>query len=127
MVQNLLLGQSVMDLNQQRYTASVAGDLYQLKPDRSDELYKLLFLLEPNHFKMAGQQLSEPHNGRMLNIAYESYQDVGGKVIPDKMVLRATDGVAQTKIELEYRNVEFNQNISFPYRIPDGYKALELD
>lgn len=127
MVQNLLLGQSIVDLKDQRYTASVAENLYQLKPDRQLELYKLLFLLEPSNFKIALQQLSQPEKGRILNIAYESYQEVEGKVVPDKIVLQAQDGTGLTRIDLEYRNLEFDQNLSFPYSIPNGYKPIELE
>ena len=127
MVQNLLLGQSIVDLKGQRYNASVAENFYQLKPDKQLELYKLLFLLEPDNFKMAVQQLSQPEKGRILNIAYESYQEVGGKVIPDKISLEAQDGTALTRIDLEYRSLEFNERLSFPYDIPNGFSPLELD
>ncbi|WP_224488250.1 DUF4292 domain-containing protein [Robertkochia flava] len=127
MVQNLLLGQSIYDLKDQRYTASIAENLYQLKPDRQLELFKLLFLLEPSNFKIALQQLSQPEKGRILNIAYESYQDVEGKVVPDKISLEALDGAEITRIDLEYRNLEFDQQVTFPYSIPIGYKPIELE
>ncbi|MBL7471791.1 DUF4292 domain-containing protein [Robertkochia sp. 1368] len=127
MVQNLLLGQSIFDLKEQRYTASVAQNRYQLKPDKELELFKLLFLLEPSNYKIALQQLSQPEKGRILNIAYESYQDVGGKVVPDKIVLNAQDGPSVTTIDIEYRNLEFDQKLNFPYNIPSGFKPVELD
>ena len=127
MVQNLLLGQSIYDLKEQRYTASVAENMYQLKPDRQLELFKLLFLLDPSNFKIALQQLSQPEKGRILNIAYESYQDVQGKVVPDRISLEALDGDDAVRIDLEYRNLEFNQQVSFPYSIPNGYKPIELE
>ena len=127
MVQNLLLGQSIFDLKDQRYTASVSENYYLLTPDRQMELFKLLFLLEPNNFKMAVQQLSQPEKGRILNIAYESYQEISGKVVPDKISLEALDGAAVTRINLEYRNLEFDERLSFPYNIPNGFKPIELD
>ncbi|THD69366.1 DUF4292 domain-containing protein [Robertkochia marina] len=127
MVQNLLLGQSILDLKDQRFDASVSSDYYQLTPNRQQELYKLLFLLEPRNFKMAVQQLSQPEKGRILNIAYESYQQVEGIVVPDKISLEAQDGTVLTKIDLEYRSLEFNERLSFPYNIPNGFTPIELD
>jgi hypothetical protein len=30
-------------------------------------------------------------------------------------------------LDLEYRTVEFDKKVSFPFRIPSGYKEIKLD
>ncbi|WP_224484291.1 DUF4292 domain-containing protein [Robertkochia aurantiaca] len=127
MVQNLLLGQSIFDLNDRDFYASVYENQYQLKPEKQAELFKILLLLEPNNFKMSLQQLAQPEKRRLLNISYRDYQEVEGRVIPNTILLTATDQGEQTRINIEYRNIEFNQRVSFPYSIPDGFKPVEFE
>ena len=33
----------------------------------------------------------------------------------------------KTQLDLEYRSLEFNKNISFPFKIPSGYKEIILN
>src|SRR5690606_40649499 len=60
MVQNLLLGQAIIDLRDQKYYAAAVSNQYQLKPVRQSDVYKTLFLVEPSNFKMTLQQISQP-------------------------------------------------------------------
>ncbi|TRZ46455.1 DUF4292 domain-containing protein [Robertkochia solimangrovi] len=126
-LQNLLLGQSIVDLRDEPYYASISNNYYQLKPETQKALYKTLFLLEPGNFKMAMQQISQPESGRLLNIAYENYQNVNGRIIPNKIRIIAEDGSVQNRIDIEYNNIEFDQQLSFPYKIPNGFRQLTLD
>ena len=125
-VQNLLLGQAIFDLESEPYNAIATKDAYQLKPVKDAMPLKKLFHVEPTHFKMALQQLSQPEAKRILRVNYKSYQQVAGNIFPDEIVITAEDGPHQTTIALEYKNIEFNQNVSFPYRIPKGYKEITV-
>ena len=33
----------------------------------------------------------------------------------------------QTTIEIEYKNLQFNQKHNFPYKVPSGYKLLTIE
>src|SRR5699024_7545783 len=72
MLQNLLLGQAVVDLKDQKYYAAAVSDQYQLKAVNQSDIYKTLFLLEPVNFKMTLQQISQPSLLRMLSIRYKN-------------------------------------------------------
>lgn len=124
-VQNLLLGNSVFDLRKDRYSSEVANGAYTLKPRSANELFKILFSIEPKNFKIASQEISQPWKDRFLNMDY-SYQDVGGKVLPDKIEIKAITEDERTQIALEYRNIEFDRPIGFPYKVPKGFKKIEL-
>lgn len=125
-VQNLLLGQAIVDLRDDKYALSTINNAYQLKPRTVGELYKLLFQVEPRNFKMAMQQLSQPEKGRLLQITYPNYQNVGKTVLPNQINISAVDGTAENAILLEFRNMEVNQRVNFPYTIPKGYKEIVL-
>lgn len=127
MVQNLLLGQAILDLRDQKYYAATVSDHYQLKPVRQSDKYKTLFLLEPSNFKMMLQQISQPSALRMLSITYKNYQKVTGKVLPNQIEIKAVDKEHKNQIDIEYNNVVFDKELNFPFSIPSGFKPVELE
>jgi len=125
-VQDLLLGQAIFDLRKEKYNASIADKNYQLKPRKAGELFKTFFTIEPTNFKISTQQLSQPLKKRVLEIDYKNYQKIEGKVFPNTVVITAIDKEVTNTIDLEYRNMEFNRNLNFPYKIPKGFDEIVL-
>ncbi len=125
-VQNLLLGQAIFDLRGERYGIAVADSKYRLKPKKAAELIKILFELEPKNFKMATQQLAEPLKKRLLQINYKNYQKIHKWILPNEIAIAAIEGDSRTTIDIEYKNIEFDQELKFPYRIPRGYQEIVL-
>lgn len=126
-VQNLLLGQSILDLRSEKYSISLAEDTYRLVPKNPGVLYKTLFQIEPKNFKMAVQQLSQPSKKRLLEIRYNNYQSVDQNVLPNEIGILAQQEDTENRIVLEYRNLELNKSMNFPYRIPKGFKEIVLN
>lgn len=125
-VQDLLLGQAIFDLRKGKYNASIANKNYQLKPRKAAELFKTLFEIEPSNFKIATQQLAQPLKNRVLEIDYRNYQKIENMVLPNTVVITAIDKSKTNTIDLEYRNMEFNRNLNFPYKIPKGFDEIVL-
>ncbi len=125
-VQNLLLGQALLDLTEEKYDLEVADKNYQLKPRKVAELFKILFQIEPKNFKIATQQLSQPLKKRLLEIDYQDYQKISQYVLPNSIFITAIDKDVKNTIAIEYRNIEFNNPMNFPYKIPKGYKEIVL-
>lgn len=91
------------------------------------ELFKVLFMVDPTNFKMASQQLSQPLKKRLLQINYNSYQNINKWVLPNDIAIAAIDGNERNTVDIEYRNMEFNQPLNFPYNIPKGFKEIVLE
>lgn len=125
-VQNLLLGQALLDLKDVKYDASIAGGNYELKPKKALELFKVLFQIEPKNFRIASQQLSQPLKERLLQINYTDYQQVNKWLLPQKIAVAAIDKDQRSIIDIEYRNIEFDRPLSFPYDIPNGFDEIKL-
>ena len=68
-VQNLLMGQAIVDLRQEKYTIDITEDSYRLVPKLQGVLYKTLFRIVTKNFKMDLQQLSQPLKKRVLEIS----------------------------------------------------------
>ncbi|MEH6679627.1 MAG: DUF4292 domain-containing protein [Sediminicola sp.] len=125
-LQNVLLGEAIVDLKEGKYDATVANNAYRLMPKKTEAIFKAIFEIEPKNFKMAGQLLSQPEKNRMLQIDYKNYQLIDGRVVPNEINITAMDTDKTNTIALEYRNVEFNRPVSFPYKIPSGFKEIVL-
>src|SRR5690606_28803382 len=82
-VQNLLLGDALFDLRDEKYSMDITNKYYQLKPKRSGDLFKTLFQIEPLNYKMASQQISQPWKKRLLEINYNDYQKISNWILPD--------------------------------------------
>jgi hypothetical protein len=126
-VQNLLIGQAILDLKDKRYNSSVDETSYMLEPKKQDALFDILFLLNPITFKAYRQEVNQPIEQKRLVVTYSEYQNISNEVFPKKMNIIAIKKGYKTQLDLEYRSIEFNKNISFPFKIPSGYKEIILN
>ncbi|GAA4272208.1 DUF4292 domain-containing protein [Aquimarina gracilis] len=125
-VQQMLVGQALFNLRDDKYKSSIIEQGYQLQPKTQVALFERLFLIHPSSFKMASQQLKQPIENRDLTIDYRSYQKVGNQDFPKEISIKAKQGGAKTIIGIEYRAVDYNARVSFPFKIPSGYKEITI-
>lgn len=125
-VQNILLGQAVLNLKDGKYDATILNDTYQLIPRKDDELFGILFFLNPKNFKLDKQEIRHPEKEQFLLVSYPNYQEIQGEQIPKNLNIVAIDDKKTTNINIEYRSVIFNKQLTFPFSIPSGYKEIEL-
>jgi hypothetical protein len=125
-MQNLLLGQALFDLKTEKYDVSHTTSDYILKPKQQLALFKTLYRIEPENFKIASQQLSQPLKQRVLDITYENYQKINNRILPNEIVITAIEGDSKNIIDIDYRSIEFNRSLNFPYKIPKGFKKIEI-
>lgn len=126
-IQNLLLGQAIKDLQDEKYNSIVNKDSYLLTPKKQEELFDILFWVNPINFKIDKQEIRQPLEQKRLTIGYSEYQKYKGEEFPNKIKIAAVESKQRTLIDLEYRSVEINQKLSFPFRIPSGYKKIVLN
>lgn len=122
-MENVLLGNTVFDLRKARYVSSVSENSYRLQPKVQRERYDVFFALEPRFFRAKQQQVSQPQNKRELTVEYV-YQDIEGQATPSQVFIEAFNKTERTSIQLDFRNIEFNRSLNFPYKIPKGFKSL---
>jgi hypothetical protein len=125
-LQNLLLGQAIVELQGRKYELQYTADTYELKPKPSLDFYKLFLKVEPKYFRLASQQLARPTEKRLMEVRYASYQEVQGQILPDKVHIDAIDRDERVTIDINYRQVELNRDLRFPYKIPKGFNPVAL-
>lgn len=125
-VQNLLFGEALFNLDNQSYDADVHEGSYVLFPKDQSTLYEIFFLLNPSHYKMDSQQLSQPLEQRMLQIDYKNYQEVEKQILPENIKVIALEANEETIVNMEFRSVSLNNELRFPFRIPSGFDEIRI-
>lgn len=126
MAQNILLGNTIFPLEAKNYAFSVSDNHYIFTPKRQQPAFEHSFLLN-TLFRAALQKLIQPKEQRVLQINYRNYQVINHQVFPKNIQIIAQEGDSQTSISLDYRNIDVNAGVSFPFKIPNGYKELTFD
>ncbi len=124
-LQNLLIGQAIYDLRSEEYDFVQSPRGFQFVKDDESQMKKM-FLLHPVSYKASAQQLVQDKDNRGLTVTYEDYQDVDGLIFPEHIRIIANEGGASTNIDLTYRSLSFNEEVSFPFDIPSGYEEISL-
>ncbi|OIQ31025.1 MAG: deoxyuridine 5'-triphosphate nucleotidohydrolase [Bacteroidetes bacterium MedPE-SWsnd-G2] len=125
-VQNLLLGDAIFGLKNGNFKASTHEKSYVLEPRKQDPLFELFYLLNPSHFKMDSQELFQPLEKRMLDIDYTSYQNVDKEILPEHIRIVAVEEYQEVVIDLQFKSVSLNGPMHFPFKIPEGFKEIEI-
>lgn len=123
-LQNMLLGQTIMDLRESTYALSYTESAYQLKPENSLGWLKIFFEIEPGNFNLSAQHLAQPDNERLMEVYYKGYQKVNGQNFPEDISIVAREQNEEVKIALTLKQLELNRDLSFPYKIPNGFNPI---
>ena len=124
-VQNLFLGKAIDDLTKDRWISEVVDKMFKLSSptdvDVSQEFY-----FEGANYLLKKETISQASQNRNLEIRYPSYKEDKGMFLPNEINIKAEqkDKIA---IDIEYKNTTFNENLSYPYSVPSGYTAVEIN
>lgn len=125
-VQNLLLGQALQNLDKSEFTLGIKDKSYVLASKKTAAVLELLFLLNPSTFKINKQEIKNRKDQQFLQISYPKYSKIGNEVFPKQIEIKVLEKQKLTTIKLEYKQVEFNKTLNFPFTIPKGYKKVVL-
>ena len=120
-IQNLLLAKPIYNLKEDTFTSLIVNKLHQLKSVKEEEVSKS-FSFEANNFLLKQQELTNSNSG--LNINYLSYQKVNQQFLPNALQIKTKQDNKEINISIEYKNVILNEELSYPYQIPDGYERV---
>ena len=123
-LQNLLVGETIYNLQVQKYKSELSNNAYLLMPAKQKTLFDLFFWINPKHFKVDRQEIFNKEKNQHLQISYRNYGLVSGVIFPKNIEIKARENKKTTTISLEYRSVFFDRILKTPYRVPRGYKRI---
>ena len=125
--QNMLLGQSIFTLNPSEYRSEIFQNRFKIQPKQQPQNFIHSLFLNPENFKIAMETLAQPNSDRLLSIRYGDYQKIGDQYFPSTISIDTSEKGATTKIEMNYRKIDLNADVSFPFEIPQGYEEIQLN
>ncbi len=125
-VQNLLLGKPFDDLHQSNFIVSIMNKMYKLEDNRNPNNTKSFFF-ESDNFLLKQQEINQPNSERALQIVYPEYKKYDEMIMPLAIVIDAYHKESKTNIAIEYKNISFNEELSFPYSVPEGFERIVIE
>ena len=122
-IQNMLLGDAIDDLNKGKYTESLAEQTYRLD-DVSNKNTKKSFFFDADNFLVKRQEITQTAENRTIKVAYSDSKVYKEATLPSSVLINTLQTKGKTEINLDYNNVSFNEELSFPYSVPNGYKRI---
>ena len=126
-VQNLFLGEAILSLEEDKYLVSVKDSKYELLSKRKNPIFGIKYWIDPVHFKVVKEEISHAEKNQNLTILYKDFHKISESLFPKGFMVKAmTDGMTTT-IDINYKNVQFDVPLRFPFAIPAGYRNIELE
>ena len=124
-VQNLFVGQALDDLKKDKYKNSIEDKWYKLE-NFLDKNNKKSFYFDSEKFLIQKEVISQTEQQRMLQVIYPSFKQYSLASLPESIQIEAVQEKGKTNINLDYNSVSFNEELSFPYNVPDGYERIYI-
>ncbi|HZW77329.1 MAG TPA: DUF4292 domain-containing protein [Flavobacteriaceae bacterium] len=124
--QNILLGQSIFNLSSAAYSSEISQNKFKVQPKKQLPNFILSLFINPGDYRVASTSVEQPEYERILYLRYGDYQMLQNQYFPTTIAVVSTESGEQTKIGIDYKKIDINADVSFPFEIPSGYKRIEL-
>lgn len=125
-VQNLLIGEALDDLNKGKFTANIVDQMFRLE-DSTDANTTKEYFFESDKYLIKKQQIVQKEQERTLQIVYPNYVDYNQILMPTNINIEAIQSKGKTNISIDYNSITFNEDLSFPYSVPEGYDQIFIN
>ena len=125
-LENVLLGDALFNPKTNALKKELNQTSYVLTPKKVNELLQVLYFINPRSFKLEGQSVYQPLENRSLDINYQSFQDIDKQLFPKSITIKVLENQNETNLKLNLKSVILNQPLRFPFKMPSGYKQIDL-
>lgn len=125
-VQNLLLGQAVSNFNNSNYQIESNQNIIQIKTKEVIDVQEN-FVFDSTNFTLKSQEIDQKSKNRSVSINYLAYNTFPETVLPKELIIFAKQENKQSEIKIAYKNITFNENLTFPFEVPEGYKQIIMN
>ena len=123
-IQNLLVGEAIFNLNDEKYKSELNLHAYQLTPKQQSNLFSILYWVNPTHFKIDKQRVTSDTDKKSLDILYKEYQEIENTFFPKTINILAKQPKQTIKVDMNFYKVNFNKKSRIPFTIPRGYQSI---
>ncbi len=121
-LENLLLGEALQEIQSDTSTpSSFKKDTYFIE---NKDAISILFGIYADSFKIKETQLWKDSKAKSIRIQYDTYQEIESVVFPKQFSLETIGNDKEIHLSLEYKALELDKKLKFPFKIPEGYTKI---
>ncbi len=125
-LQNLFLGQAIIDLKKEEQGIEIKENRYKLSPKVQSKLFNIFFFVNPSHFKLEKQSVVSTKKNVKLDVLYPKYSIIDNVVYPENINIRVRKNNNLTKIDIILKSIVFDTKINTLYHVPSNYKRINI-
>ena len=125
-LENALLGDALFNPKTNALKREPDQTSYVLAPKNANKLLQVLYYINPGSFKLEGQSVYQPLENRRIDVNYQSFQAIDAQLFPKSITIKALENQKETSFKLNLKSVILNQPLRFPFKMPSGYKPINL-
>lgn len=125
-VQNMLLGQCLEDLSDGKYQTTKQESGYKIFSDTNANT-NIAYYFDADNFLIKKEEITQPTQGRMLQLSYPNHQTYAEAIMPISLIIDAIQKENRTNISINYNSITFNEELSFPYSVPESYERIIIN
>ena len=122
-LQNLLFAQSVYPLVASKSNTRADGNSFIFSNKINDFLTQEAKIYTKN-FSLQEQLVKHTNQLDFLSIKYAEFQEINKRPFPKEINILAKQNKDIIKLNLEYRNIKVDEELSFPFKIPSNYSEI---
>lgn len=125
-LQNLLIGKALYVLKSDNLVATT-NEYELILTSKTDEQIQKKYIFDPNQFLLKQQSFIESNQNRALQINYNSFSFFGESQFATAIAIEASQKSSKTNINLQYNSILKDEELNFPFAIPQGYVKINID
>jgi hypothetical protein len=139
MAQSFLIGNDFSLYESNSFKASIENQQYKLNTINRRKIRRYVrrseddisipiqsIWLDPENFKISKVLLKEAERDNRKFIAtYEDFNNIDGRLIPADLEFNIETDVKKVRIKVRYSNIQFEQDQTYPFRIPVNYTEIK--
>lgn len=127
LIQNILFGKPVVDVDSRNWKIIQNPMQYVLTPSKNQENIQPTMFFNPKDFVLEEQRIYFSSINALLIVEYNNFKSLNEKNIPTEVFMSIIRNGKISKITIEYSQIDFPQNLTFPIEIPEGYKKININ
>jgi len=127
LIQNILFGKPVVNVDSRNWKIIQNPMQYVLTPSNNQENIQPTMFFNPKDFVLEEQRIYFSSINTLLVVEYNNFKSLNEKNIPTEVFMSIIQNGKISKITIEYSQIDFPQNLTFPIEIPEGYKKININ
>jgi hypothetical protein len=121
-----MLGKTIDNLFLGKYEFEMQDNNYTLTEVDQANIAKL-YTFSPDNFWLKKQEIVQKSPSKSLKVDYLNYKSYPEAVLPEELLIFASQSNNTTTISIAYKSASFNEEMTFPYSVPDGFKKITIN